>query len=222
MSEKFVYSFHEGNGKMRELLGGKGANLAEMMNLGMPVPYGFTVTTEACNRYYEDGKKIGDDIVAEIMEHLAELEATAGKKFGSPANPLLVSVRSGARASMPGMMDTVLNLGLNDEVAVEFAKRYNVIVVLKGAYTVVAHPKGKATVNPTGNKGMAKAGSGDVLAGIIASLIAQGMSPFSAAVSGVYCHGYAGDLARDKYGSISMLSTDIIEMLPTAFKHIFL
>ena len=116
MSEKFVYSFHEGNGKMRELLGGKGANLAEMMNLGMPVPYGFTVTTEACNRYYEDGKKIGDDIIAEIMEHLAELEATAGKKFGSPANPLLVSVRSGARASMPGMMDTILNLGLNDEV----------------------------------------------------------------------------------------------------------
>ena len=116
MSEKFVYSFHEGNGKMRELLGGKGANLAEMMNLGMPVPYGFTVTTEACNRYYEDGKKVSDDIVAEIMEHLTDLEAESGKKFGSPANPLLVSVRSGARASMPGMMDTILNLGLNDEV----------------------------------------------------------------------------------------------------------
>ncbi len=115
---KFVYDFSEGNGSMRELLGGKGANLAEMSNLGMPVPQGFTVTTEACTKYYNDGRAIAPEIEAEIMEHLAKLEEKTGKQFGSTTNPLLVSVRSGARASMPGMMDTILNLGLND-VAVE-------------------------------------------------------------------------------------------------------
>ena len=113
---KYVYEFSEGNGSMRELLGGKGANLAEMSNLGMPVPQGFTVTTEACTQYYNDGRAINADIQAEIMEHLAKLEEKTGKKFGDPSNPLLVSVRSGARASMPGMMDTILNLGLNDTV----------------------------------------------------------------------------------------------------------
>ena len=122
---KFVYLFKEGNGSMRELLGGKGANLAEMTNLGMPVPQGFTVTTEACTQYYADGKKINDDIQAEIYKNMAELEKISGKKFGSVENPLLVSVRSGARASMPGMMDTILNLGLNDEVVESFAKLTN-------------------------------------------------------------------------------------------------
>ena len=114
--KKYVYLFSEGNGSMRELLGGKGANLAEMTNLGMPVPQGFTVTTEACSRYYEDGEKIGTDIEEKIYEYLAKMEEICGKKFGDRKNPLLVSVRSGARASMPGMMDTILNLGLNDDV----------------------------------------------------------------------------------------------------------
>ena len=123
MSHKYVYLFSEGNGSMRELLGGKGANLAEMTNLGMPVPYGFTVTTEACTRYYDDGRKIGADIEEQIYAGLAQLEAKAGKKFGDPVNPLLVSVRSGARASMPGMMDTILNLGLNDVVVEGLAKK---------------------------------------------------------------------------------------------------
>ena len=117
MSKKYVYLFHEGNKNMRELLGGKGANLAEMTNAGMPVPKGFTVTTEACTKYYEDGRKINDDIQAEILKNLAILEQENGKQFGDPANPLLVSVRSGARASRPGMMDTILNLGINDVVA---------------------------------------------------------------------------------------------------------
>ena len=117
MGKKFVYLFSEGNKDMRELLGGKGANLAEMTNAGMPVPKGFTVTTEACTQYYEDGRKINDEIQAEILEKLAILEEQNGKKFGDPENPLLVSVRSGARASMPGMMDTILNLGINDVVA---------------------------------------------------------------------------------------------------------
>jgi len=117
MSVKYVYSFAEGDGSMRELIGGKGANLSEMIHLGMPVPQGFTVTTEACTRYYEDGKQIADPIQKEILEQLAGLEAVTGKVFGDPKNPLLVSVRSGARASMPGMMDTILNLGLNDAVA---------------------------------------------------------------------------------------------------------
>ena len=116
MSHKYVYLFSEGNENMRELLGGKGANLAEMVRLGMPVPQGFTVSTEACTRYYEDGKKIGADIEEQIYAALANVEEINGKKFGDPKNPLLVSVRSGARASMPGMMDTILNLGLNDDV----------------------------------------------------------------------------------------------------------
>ena len=116
MSKKFVYLFKEGNATMRELLGGKGANLAEMTSLGLPVPQGFTVTTEACTQYYEDGRKINDDIQAEIMEYIDKMEEITGKKFGDTNNPLLVSVRSGARASMPGMMDTILNLGLNEEV----------------------------------------------------------------------------------------------------------
>ena len=120
---KYVYLFSEGNGKMRELLGGKGANLAEMTNLGMPVPQGFTITTEACTKYYEDGEKINDDIQAQIFEHIEKMEKIAGKEFGSLENPLLVSVRSGARASMPGMMDTILNLGLNDEVVERFAEK---------------------------------------------------------------------------------------------------
>ncbi len=113
---KYVYLFTEGNGKMRELLGGKGANLAEMTNIGLPVPQGFTISTEACTQYYEDGRTINADIQAQIMEHISKLEAITGKKFGDKENPLLVSVRSGARASMPGMMDTILNLGLNEDV----------------------------------------------------------------------------------------------------------
>ncbi len=116
MSRKYVYLFSEGNGTMRELLGGKGANLAEMTNLGLPVPQGFTISTEACTQYYEDGKVINDEIVAQITENIEKMEAITGKKFGDKENPLLVSVRSGARASMPGMMDTILNLGLNEEV----------------------------------------------------------------------------------------------------------
>ncbi|MFA5634362.1 MAG: pyruvate, phosphate dikinase [Anaerovoracaceae bacterium] len=125
MSKKYVYLFQEGNGSMRELLGGKGANLAEMTNLGMPVPQGFTVTTEACTQYYEDGEVINDSIRAEIMSNIGKLEEISGKKFGDIDNPLLVSVRSGSRASMPGMMDTILNLGLNDEVTESFAKKTN-------------------------------------------------------------------------------------------------
>ena len=116
LGTKYVYLFSEGNGSMRNLLGGKGANLAEMTNLGMPVPQGFTVTTEACTRYYDDGKVIAPEIEAEILEHMKKLEDICGKKFGDTENPLLVSVRSGARASMPGMMDTILNLGLNEDV----------------------------------------------------------------------------------------------------------
>ncbi|MBQ2792811.1 MAG: pyruvate, phosphate dikinase [Oscillospiraceae bacterium] len=123
MSKKFVYLFKEGNGSMRELLGGKGANLAEMTNLGLPVPQGFTITTEACTQYYEDGRKINDEIQAEIMEYVAKMEEITGKRFGDKENPLLVSVRSGARASMPGMMDTILNLGLNEEVVEVMAKK---------------------------------------------------------------------------------------------------
>ena len=114
--KKYVYLFHEGNASMRELLGGKGANLAEMTNIGLPVPQGFTVTTEACTQYYEDGRKINDEIKGQIMEYIGKMEKITGKKFGDKENPLLVSIRSGARASMPGMMDTILNLGLNEEV----------------------------------------------------------------------------------------------------------
>ncbi|MBR7122989.1 MAG: pyruvate, phosphate dikinase, partial [Oscillospiraceae bacterium] len=116
MSHKYVYLFTEGNGSMRELLGGKGANLAEMTNIGLPVPQGFTISTEACTKYYEDGRMINADIQAEIMQYVEKLEEITGKRFGDKENPLLVSVRSGARASMPGMMDTILNLGLNEEV----------------------------------------------------------------------------------------------------------
>ncbi|MCX7904111.1 MAG: pyruvate, phosphate dikinase [Caloramator sp.] len=123
--KKYVYLFNEGNASMKNLLGGKGANLAEMTNIGLPVPPGFTVTTEACTRYYEDGQKIADEIVEEIFETLHKLENITGKKFGDPSNPLLVSVRSGARASMPGMMDTILNLGLNDETVEGLAKLTN-------------------------------------------------------------------------------------------------
>lgn len=125
MSHKYVYLFSEGNGKMRELLGGKGANLAEMTGLGMPVPHGFVVTTEACTRYYDDKEKIAPEIVDEIFAYLTKLEEISGKKFGDPTNPLLVSVRSGSRASMPGMMDTILNLGLNDVVVEGFAALTN-------------------------------------------------------------------------------------------------
>ena len=120
---KWVYLFTEGNATMRNLLGGKGANLAEMTNLGLPVPQGFTITTEACTQYYEDGKKINDEIMGQIMEHITKMEEITGKKFGDKENPLLVSVRSGARASMPGMMDTILNLGLNEEVVEVLAKK---------------------------------------------------------------------------------------------------
>ena len=123
MSHKYVYLFTEGNGKMRELLGGKGANLAEMTNIGLPVPQGFTISTEACTKYYEDGRQINDEIKAEIMTYVDKLEKITGKKFGDKENPLLVSVRSGARASMPGMMDTILNLGLNEDVVAVLAAK---------------------------------------------------------------------------------------------------
>ena len=123
MGKKYVYLFSEGNASMRELLGGKGANLAEMTNIGLPVPQGFTITTEACTQYYEDGRKINDEIQAQIMEYIEKMEQITGKKFGDRENPLLVSVRSGARASMPGMMDTILNLGLNEDVVKVIAEK---------------------------------------------------------------------------------------------------
>ncbi len=125
MANKWVYLFKEGNADMRELLGGKGANLAEMTNIGLPVPQGFTITTEACTQYYEDGREINDEIKSQIDEHIIKMEEITGKKFGDKTNPLLVSVRSGARASMPGMMDTILNLGLNEEVVEVIAKQSN-------------------------------------------------------------------------------------------------
>ena len=125
MSKKYCYLFTEGNAQMRELLGGKGANLAEMTNIGLPVPQGFTITTEACTQYYEDGRQINDEIMAEIMEYIEKMEKITGKKFGDHENPLLVSVRSGARASMPGMMDTILNLGLNEDVVAVIAAKSN-------------------------------------------------------------------------------------------------
>ena len=125
MDKKYVYLFSEGNAKMREVLGGKGANLAEMTNLGLPVPQGFTISTEACTQYYEDGKQINESIRNEIMENISKMEAITGKKFGDKENPLLVSVRSGARASMPGMMDTILNLGLNEEVVETLSRKSN-------------------------------------------------------------------------------------------------
>ena len=123
MAKKWVYLFTEGNANMRELLGGKGANLAEMTNIGLPVPQGFTITTEACTQYYEDGRQINDEIMGQVMEYVAKMEEITGKKFGDKENPLLVSVRSGARASMPGMMDTILNLGLNEEVVGVIAEK---------------------------------------------------------------------------------------------------
>ena len=121
--KKYVYLFSEGDASMRELLGGKGANLAEMTKIGLPVPQGFTISTEACTQYYEDGRQINAGIQAEIMEYIAKMEKITGKKFGDKENPLLVSVRSGARASMPGMMDTILNLGLNDEVVETLSRK---------------------------------------------------------------------------------------------------
>ena len=123
MAKKYCYLFSEGNANMREILGGKGANLAEMTNIGLPVPQGFTISTEACTQYYEDGRQINEEIMAEIMEYIVKMEGVTGKKFGDLENPLLVSVRSGARASMPGMMDTILNLGLNEEVVEVMAKK---------------------------------------------------------------------------------------------------
>ena len=123
MAKKYCYLFSEGNANMREILGGKGANLAEMTNIGLPVPQGFTISTEACTQYYEDGRQINDTIMAEIMEYIVKMEGVTGKKFGDLENPLLVSVRSGARASMPGMMDTILNLGLNEDVVEVMAKK---------------------------------------------------------------------------------------------------
>ncbi|MBQ9806687.1 MAG: pyruvate, phosphate dikinase, partial [Clostridia bacterium] len=123
MAKKYCYLFSEGNANMREILGGKGANLAEMTNIGLPVPQGFTISTEACTQYYEDGRQINDEIMAEIMVYIEKMEGITGKKFGDLENPLLVSVRSGARASMPGMMDTILNLGLNEDVVEVMAKK---------------------------------------------------------------------------------------------------
>ena len=123
MANKWVYLFSEGNANMRELLGGKGANLAEMTGLGLPVPQGFTITTEACTQYYEDGREINEEIQGQINEYIVKMEEITGKKFGDKENPLLVSVRSGARASMPGMMDTILNLGLNETVVEAIAAK---------------------------------------------------------------------------------------------------
>ncbi|MGN0647980.1 MAG: PEP/pyruvate-binding domain-containing protein, partial [Oscillospiraceae bacterium] len=125
MSKKYVYLFSEGDASMRELLGGKGANLAEMTNMGLPVPQGFTITTEACTQYYEDGRQINEEIQGQINEYIEKMEKVTGKKFGDKTNPLLVSVRSGARASMPGMMDTILNLGLNEDVVNYMAEASN-------------------------------------------------------------------------------------------------
>ena len=125
MARKWVYLFKEGDAGMRELLGGKGANLAEMTKIGLPVPQGFTITTEACTQYYEDGKTINDEIREQIDAHILKMEEITGKKFGDHENPLLVSVRSGARASMPGMMDTILNLGLNEDVVRVLAEKSN-------------------------------------------------------------------------------------------------
>ena len=135
MATKWVYMFKEGDATMRNLLGGKGANLAEMTNLGLPVPQGFTITTEACTQYYEDGRKINDEIMGQIMEAIDKMEGITGKKFGDKENPLLVSVRSGARASMPGMMDTILNLGLNETVVLRHWHRHPAIHVGLGTAT---------------------------------------------------------------------------------------
>ena len=158
MGKKFVYLFKEGKGSMRELLGGKGANLAEMTNLGMPVPQGFTITTEACTQYYADGEKINDEIKAEILQYIGEMEKITGKKFGDLNNPLLVSVRSGSRASMPGMMDTILNLGLNNTVVEGMAKKtgnprfvwdsYRRFVQMYGDVVLDMKPTSKTDIDP--------------------------------------------------------------------------
>ncbi len=158
MARKWVYLFTEGKAEMRELLGGKGANLAEMTNIGLPVPQGFTVTTEACTQYYEDGKKINDEILGQIDEHITKLEGITGKKFGDHENPLLVSVRSGARASMPGMMDTILNLGLNDEVVEGLTRKtgnprfawdsYRRFVQMYGDVVLGMKPENKDDIDP--------------------------------------------------------------------------
>ena len=158
MATKWVYLFSEGNANMRNLLGGKGANLAEMTNLGLPVPQGFTITTEACTQYYEDGRKINDEIMGQIMEHIGKMEEITGKKFGDKENPLLVSVRSGARASMPGMMDTILNLGLNDEVVEGLSRKtgnarfawdsYRRFVQMYGDVVLGMKPTSKEDIDP--------------------------------------------------------------------------
>ena len=158
MSKKYVYLFSEGNATMRELLGGKGANLAEMTNIGLPVPQGFTITTEACTQYYEDGRKINDEIMGQIMEAIDKMEGITGKKFGDAKNPLLVSVRSGARASMPGMMDTILNLGLNDEVVEGLSRKtgnarfawdsYRRFVQMYGDVVLGMKPTSKEDIDP--------------------------------------------------------------------------
>ena len=123
--KKYVYDLNEGNKDMRDILGGKGANLAEMTNIGLPVPSGFTISTEACLEFYKNKSKITESIINEIFNHIKKLEETTNKKFGDPSNPLLVSVRSGAPVSMPGMMDSILNIGLNDEIASSFSKKTN-------------------------------------------------------------------------------------------------
>ena len=140
MSKKYLYLFTEGDATMRELLGGKGANLAEMTKVGLPVPQGFTISTEACTQYYEDGRQINDEIQAQIMEYITKMEEINGKKFGDLKNPLLVSVRSGARASMPGMMDTILNLGLNDEVVEAMIAGNSDPKFARFVYDIICHP----------------------------------------------------------------------------------
>ena len=159
MAKKYCYLFSEGNAKMRELLGGKGANLAEMTGMGLPVPQGFTISTEACTQYYEDGRQINPDIQAEIMEYIAKMEKICGKKFGDKENPLLVSVRLGARASMPGMMDTILNLGLNEEVVEVIAKsratpvgRGTAIAVLSRCTPTSLWKSAKSTLNSSSTR----------------------------------------------------------------------
>ena len=165
MAHKYVYLFTEGNAKMRELLGGKGANLAEMTNIGLPVPQGFTISTEACTKYYEDGKQINPEIQAQIIEYIEKMEKITGKKFGDLENPLLVSVRSGARASMPGMMDTILNLGLNEDVVEVLAKKIRQpqmgLGLLQKVYTDVLrrrHGSGKEVLRKTHRRDEGKEG----------------------------------------------------------------
>ena len=152
MSKKWVYLFTEGNATMRELLGGKGAGLAEMTRTGVPVPPGFTITTEACNAYYEFGKSLPDGLWDQALAAMAEVEKVVGRKFGDPANPLLVSVRSGARESMPGMMDTVLNLGLNTQTIEGLAKQTNNPRFAADAYRRFVQLFGKIVLGADGEK----------------------------------------------------------------------